>query len=155
MHERCGGQKQLAKSLWSKRLWISRDVMNVSRECIFLFLLMSDLALSINAGRNRLRAQHKETFRQQICMMLTQPQPKKNNKKTEVQSLKWINDSYSVLGWRWSVSHACGQRKWLNVILKFCNVINTVNRSTAGTKKRALMLIREATGLSFKFSDAP
>ena len=62
--------------------------MNVSRECIFLFLLISDLALSINAGRNRLRAHHKESFRQQICMMLTQPQPKKNNKKTEVQSLK-------------------------------------------------------------------
>ena len=144
MHERCAGQKQLAKSLWSKRLWISRDVMNVSRECIFL-----------NSGRNRLRAQHKETFRQQICMMLRQPLPKKNNKKTEVQSLKWIYDSCSVLGWRWSVSHACRQRKWLNVILKFCNVINTVNRSTAGTKKRALMLIREATGLSFKFSDAP
>ena len=32
--------------------------MNVSRECIFCFYLISDLAMSINAGRNRLRAQH-------------------------------------------------------------------------------------------------
>ena len=31
---------------------------------------------------------HKETFRQQICMMLTQPQSKKNKKKTEGQSVK-------------------------------------------------------------------
>ena len=50
----------------------------------FWFLLISELAMSINAGRNTLRAQHKETFLQQICMMLTQPQRKKNNKKTEV-----------------------------------------------------------------------
>ena len=50
--------------------------MNVSRECIFLFLLMSDLALSINAGRNRLHAQHKETFRQQICIPIKEEQQK-------------------------------------------------------------------------------
>ena len=42
-----------------------RHVMNVSRECIFLFLFIErKYILTINvAGRNRLCAQHKETFR--------------------------------------------------------------------------------------------
>ena len=48
-----------------------------------------------------------------------------------------------------------GQRKWLNVIFKFCNVIDTVNRSTAGCKKKAFMLIRETAGLCFWYLDAP
>ena len=52
-----------------------------------------------------------------------------------------------------------GQRKWLNVTFKFCNVIDTVNRSiaTAGCKKKAFMLvrIRETARLSFWFSEAP
>ena len=50
-----------------------------------------------------------------------------------------------------------GQRKWLNVTFKFWNVIDTVNRSTAGCKKKALMLvrIRETAWLSFWSSEAP
>ena len=60
-----------------------RHVMNDSRaaSASLSLYLFSDLAMStINvAGRNRLCAQHKETFRQQICAMLTQPQAKKNN----------------------------------------------------------------------------
>ena len=50
-----------------------------------------------------------------------------------------------------------GQRKWLNVMFKVCNVIGTVNRSTAGCKKKAFMLVRitETAWLSFWFSEAP
>ena len=48
-----------------------------------------------------------------------------------------------------------GQRKWLNVIFKFCNVIDTGNRLTAGCKKKAFMLVRETAWLSFWFSEAP
>ena len=48
-----------------------------------------------------------------------------------------------------------GQRKWLNIILKFCNVIDTVNRSAAGYKEKAFMFVRETAGLSFWFSEAP
>ena len=49
-----------------------------------------------------------------------------------------------------------GQRKWLNVVFKVCNVIGTVNRSTAGCKKKAFMLvrIRETAWLSFWSSEA-
>ena len=39
--------------------------------------------------------------------------------------------------------------------LEICNVIDTVNRSTAGTEKKDFMLIRETTGLSLWFSEAP
>ena len=46
-----------------------------------------------------------------------------------------------------------GQRKWLNAIFQYCNVIDIVNRSTAGCKKKVFMLVRETPGVSFWFSE--
>ena len=55
----------------------------------FCFYLINDLALSINAGRNRLRAQHAQrNFSSTNLHYVNRPQPKKNNKKTEGQSVK-------------------------------------------------------------------
>ena len=39
--------------------------------------------------------------------------------------------------------------------LEILQRVDTVNRSTAGAKKKAFMLIRETTDLSFWFSEAP
>ena len=41
------------------------------------------------------------------------------------------------------------ERKWLKVILKFCNVIGTANHSTAGTRKKASY--KEQLGCFFGF----
>ena len=84
-----------------------RLVTNASRKCMFLFLIILRF-IDVNkcrrkhiltikvAGKNRLCPQHKETFRQQICLMLTQSQLKRKQQE-EVQGLKCFYDSCSVL----------------------------------------------------------